>query len=183
MDGPEIKTSHTFSEYDIYLCIDNMLSDNPLYRNEKLREDPMELYYPVSFADRIDPENWSGMEELPFISIIENNYFLYQRVLSLMDKHRFSPRRVHHTTSIESILYMVDAGFGISILPAGYRKGKRYPSMLSQSICDEEALLPMMVSWKDEAGNAALHNFADMLRTKAIYQLAPMRMQQAHEKL
>lgn len=166
LDGPQLKSSHAFSEYDLYICVDNMVSDNPLYRSEKLHEDYMELYYPASFAERIDLEDWTGMAGLPFISIIERNYFLYQRVLSLMEKHCYAPLKIHHTTSIESILYMVNAGLGITILPAGSCAGNQYPGILSQSIRDEEALLLMMVSWKEEAGNRALHNFAAMLRAQ-----------------
>ncbi|MGX8688140.1 MAG: LysR family transcriptional regulator [bacterium] len=161
MDGPDLLRSHMFSEYDVYFGVDTMISDNGSYISRKGPEEYMELYYPEEAEERIRMEDWSSFADIPYISIHQKNSLLYNRSNIIMKDFGYVPAIIHHAASIESILTLVDAGCGISILPSGSCSG-RYPHMRSRQIIHEYALLPMIISCRKDRNQPVIRSFTEI---------------------
>ena len=165
LDGPDLLRSHMFSEYDVYFGVDNMISDNKAYQNRHVAAEYMELYYPEHLEDSIQMDDWNSFSHIPFISIVEKNSLLYNRVGSIMHDFMFTPNIVHHATSIESILTLVDAGCGISILPAGYTRSTKYLHTHSRKIIHKDSLLPLIISCKKDRNHPVINSFMNVVST------------------
>ena len=163
LDGPDLLRSHMFSEYDVYFGVDTMISDNSSYQSRKGPEEYMELYFPEEMEERISMEDWSSFEDIPYISIPQKNSLLYNRTAVIMKDFGYTPGIVHHASSIESIMTLVDAGCGISILPAGGICG-RYPHMRSRQIVHAYALLPLIISCRKDRNQPVIQAFMESAR-------------------
>lgn len=164
LDGPDILRSHAFSEYDIYFCVDRMVSDNENYQNVKVKEEYMELYYSADMEDEIDLADWSTFRHIPFISIVETNYILYNRVTSIMKSMRYEPAHINHSTTIESILHLVNAGCGITILPANYHTGENYPNIRTKEVIHADSLLSLIISYNKKVHQPVIKAFMTVAR-------------------
>ncbi|MBQ3973433.1 MAG: LysR family transcriptional regulator [Lachnospiraceae bacterium] len=160
LDGPDLLRSHMFSEYDIYFGVDTMISDNGSYQSRKGPEEYMDLYFPEELEARITMEDWSSFSDIPYISIPQKNSLLYNRTAVIMKDLGYVPGIVHHASSVESILTLVDAGCGISILPSG-SCGSRYPHMRSRQILHEYALLPLLISCRKDRNQPVIRSFME----------------------
>lgn len=166
MDGPDLLHSYRFSEYDIYIGAENMIEDNPAYTAEVICTDDMELYYPVKLKGEVEGRDLMSLKEIPFISIVEKNHLLFSRIRKLMDDKNYSPLLINHSTTIESILSLVDAGCGITILPAGSNTNRKFGDILTMPIDHEDSQVTMTVAWRTDANQALIRRFIDMMHAQ-----------------
>ena len=159
LEGPELMHSYRFSEYDIYFGIESMLSTSAEYECVPFSYDYMELYYPLTVKP--DPEDLSSLAGIPFLSVMERNRTLYDRVNALLRAYGLVPERIQYVSSVETILHLVNAGTGITILPGGYNRGRNFGNMLSFEILHPDALLPLMIASRRQTNQSVIHAFMD----------------------
>lgn len=165
LDGPDLLRSHMFAEFDVYFGVKNMISGNESYQDRHILDEYMELYYPAHLEDSIQMDDWNSLSSIPFISVVEKNSLLHNRVGSIMKDFMFTPNVIHHATSIESILTLVDAGCGISILPAGHTRSTKYPQTRSRQIIHKDSLLPLIISCRRDRNQSIINKFMDVVNT------------------
>lgn len=83
-----------------------------------------------------------------------------------MDDKNYSPLLINHSTTIESILSLVDAGCGITILPAGSNTNRKFANTLSVPVDHEGSQVTMTVAWRTDANQALIRRFIDMMHAQ-----------------
>ncbi|MCR4600478.1 MAG: LysR family transcriptional regulator [Clostridia bacterium] len=165
MDGPDLLHSCKFSEYDIYFGAENMIREHADYKTEAICTDSMELFYPSFLHSELISLKWKNLENIPFISIAEKNYLLYKRSQLIMNDFEFHPVHINYCTTIESILSLIDAGCGISLLPSVSDSEHRYRNVLSIPLSHEASSLTMKVSWRTAANYSLTSRFIQILKS------------------
>ncbi|MGB9660756.1 MAG: LysR family transcriptional regulator [Moorellaceae bacterium] len=96
----------------------------------------------------------------------------FDRAIHLCTKAGFSPRIVSQTRFIQTILFLVEAGVGISILPRCFES---YASSELRfiSIIDEEAVHEVVVAWNTSNTNPIISRFLKTMQTEGLIELSP----------
>lgn len=159
LEGPELIHSYRFSEFDVYFGIESMLMEHPNYECKSVSRDYMELYYPAKLQPKPDSETWNKINGIPFISIAERNHTLYNRVRSIIQQCEYTPDQIHYSSSIEAVLHLINAGVGISILPAGYNTDGCFANVHSLPILHPDALLTLVISTRKNLNQPVISSF------------------------
>ncbi|WP_353191520.1 LysR family transcriptional regulator [Pandoraea pnomenusa] len=87
---------------------------------------------------------------------------LYDRTIAACESAGFRPKLGQEAPQITSIVPMVAAGFGVSLVPASVSQ-IRTPGMGFWPIEGEEPLAPISLAYRENHGSAALDRFIEML--------------------
>ena len=121
-----------------------MRADNPLAAPEELR-----------FAD---------LAAEPFVMLSERESFgFFNRVVNICLSRGFKPNIASAPTLLETVLMLVNAGIGVTLLPGTTELGS-YPNLKYISLAGEDADIDMVVAWKKDNQNPALSVFLEQMR-------------------
>jgi len=114
------------------------------------RDHPLAVREKISLAELADE---------PFVMLERQEHPPgYDLLLAACAKHGFSPRLVNQASRIDAVLMMVDAGFGITVLPR-YHRMLASPSLRFVEIEDEDLHVDILVCWKTANPNPTIPLF------------------------
>src|SRR5215467_4345974 len=93
----------------------------------------------------------------------ENAPELFDAIVSLCKRARFSPDVVDTPSLWESVLTMVEAGEGVSIVPATVQHF-RAQSVVFKALRDRGCMVEVVIAWRADAPDPVRESFLDLLR-------------------
>jgi len=87
----------------------------------------------------------------------------YERVLSVCHACGFSPKVLEEMEHIHTLLYLVGAGYGVSLVPATLDPAKRHEVALVP-LQESSATLELAMIWRTDQESQVVHSFLDTVR-------------------
>ena len=103
----------------------------------------------------------------PFVLIShQRSPTFHGHVLELCAKHGFNPRVVQEVPEITTVLALVRAGLGVSMIPASF-SNNRFEGIHTHPISDRAAEWTVAAAWRKGDSNPLIPRFLDLLKTKS----------------
>ncbi len=119
MDARNLDTSMDQNLYDMYFSLSRDLGNHPEYAKKDILDDTLCLIcpenHPCSRLTKIDYNKLSS--ERVFMMDPENALFMHRQILQLCRSINFVPQRISYCSSLEEVLFQVESGLGVAILP------------------------------------------------------------------
>ena len=87
----------------------------------------------------------------------------YDTILSLCQQAGFSPDIVQEAIQMQTLVGLVAAGFGVSLVPASMQQ-LQLKGIVYRTLLDASAMIELALAWRREDANPALHAFLKMVR-------------------
>jgi DNA-binding transcriptional LysR family regulator len=140
-------------------------ADNPLLHLEPVMRDPLLIalnaQHPLARRARV-----------PLAALAQERFVLFPRdlapglyalVLSLCREAGFVPHVVQESRELYTTVSLVEAGMGVTIVPASVRK-LGWRGVVYKSIREPGALSTVAVSWRVDASNPVIRSFVEVVR-------------------
>lgn len=85
-------------------------------------------------------------------------------VQQIMENIGYHPAKIHHSSTIESILHFVNSGCGMTILPVDSNMDSRYPRLRSVSIIQPDSKLTLYISFNRKRNHVLTTRFMEKAR-------------------
>lgn len=114
----------------------------------------------------------SDQNEIRLVQLASDRFVLYQRdcapalfdaILALCKRAKFSPRLAGSPTQWQSLLTLVEAGEGVSLVPACVHQLKSN-GVLFRKLLDRGCESDVVVAWRHDESDAIRDGFLDLLR-------------------
>ena len=149
----------TEAPYDFWFLYREMLLDPDNFEYIHLQKQPLGIAKKNPAENLPDP---SSLSSEPFIFLSEeSDPILYMQAMNYCRTHRFTPRVVNTFDDVSSVLLLVGAGLGVSILPVNLAAGSA--SVTVQPLAEEYAL-DCIAAWKPSLLNPAAALFLPFLK-------------------
>ncbi len=155
LSGLEMLDALKANAYDFYFASDLQLPNHEECDHIVLGDEHLAIYVNTSSADAIDLSDWGTVCSQSFISISEADDVLYSKVLNICKNRGFTPRIVNMFKKSESVIFSVNAGLGIAILPENISELYHQPNVKLLPIEGEDALVKNVLFWNSDKLNAA----------------------------
>src|SRR5438105_490610 len=117
--------------------------------------------HPLASADSISLKQLSGD---PFVLFGQRRGSgFYERTLSICQASGFTPKVLEAMEHIHTLLYLVGAGYGVSLVPATLEPTKR-PEVALVPLRESAATVELAMIWRLDQGSPVLHRFLDTVR-------------------
>src|SRR5437667_11723780 len=117
--------------------------------------------HPLASAGSISLKQLSGD---PFVLFGQRRGSgFYERVLGICHGCGFSPRVLEAMEHIHTLLYLVGAGYGVSLVPATLDPAKRHEVALVP-LQESSATLELAMIWRTDQESQVVHSFLDTVR-------------------
>lgn len=164
MDAHNITDDMPTDHYDLYFSMTRDLSAQTKYAYKTLFSDTFCLIcassHPCANATKID---FNKIASEPFLLLDPSiGPFMAKQTMQLCRANNFKPRIIHNMSSMEEILFSVEAGLGITILPS--KNKSFYPaSLVYIPLEGSYAQMSIGVAWQHNTDNPAISWFLEML--------------------
>ena len=150
--------------FDICFIAEYMVADNANLDYTVTQQDMMCLVMPKAFPPVTDMNDISFLEEYPFIGIsYESAPLLKEEIQNICRQRNFTPKTIHQYNRMEAVLWSVDAGVGISVMPISLIS--LYPSENITCIPIEGAdcVVNCIAGWQRVTKNTAALKFKEVV--------------------
>lgn len=107
------------------------------------------------------------LRDQPFVFISrEKSPTLHRHALDLCARYGFHPRIVQEVPEITTVLGLVRAGLGVSMIPESFAQN-RYNGVRFRHISDPQAEWPVVAAWRKQDSNPLITCFLDLLKREA----------------
>ncbi|WP_240421317.1 LysR family transcriptional regulator [Paenibacillus periandrae] len=105
----------------------------------------------------------SDLAKEPFLHMSRNiSPLSYEVTLNTCQKNGFTPDVIHESPQTDSLLMLIEAGVGITILPS-YVSSQKSPSLRFIDIEGDETKIDMIAAWNKKNNNPAIRLFLEEL--------------------
>ena len=109
----------------------------------------------------------ASLRDQPFVFISrEKSPTLHRHALELCAHHGFHPRIVQEAPEIPTVLGLVRAGLGVSMIPGSFAQNP-YKGAEFHNIPDARAAWSVVAAWKKADSNPLIARFLDLLKIEA----------------
>lgn len=169
MDALEIVDSIDQKQYDIYFSLMEDIKRRPDYQNRKIHEDNYSLVcrsdHPCLHNFKID---YTKIATEPFLMFEPDKAaFMSRQICQVCKDLNFTPRIAHTYRSMEEVLFAVESGLGITILPY---KIKDYvkASLVYVPLDSSHTACSIGAAWLEQEGQPAVSWFMNILNQHLI---------------
>ena len=164
MDAKNLSLSMDKDLYDICISMSKDLSDHPAYAYKELLTDTFSLIcsseHSCANLSKIDFNKLASEQFILFDP--ENASFLYKQIQQFCRSIGFVPKMVTYRSSMDEILFEVEAGLGVTILPL--RNKLFSPASVAYiPLSGNFTQLSMGIAWRYDTENPAIDWFLDEL--------------------
>lgn len=140
--------------YDSQLCCETVYFD------------PLLAVLPVDHPLTARPLKLKDLANEPFVLCErEISPALFDRIISLCEQAGFTPRIVQTSNVFSSVLALVEAGEGITLIPSSLRN-VRFSDLVFLPIGEPEGSIELVMAWSPERVSAVQTAFLDFLRAR-----------------
>lgn len=164
MDARKLDISMENKTYDMYFSLVRDLGNHSEYAKKDIFDDTLCLVcpanHPCASLTKIDYNKLSS--EQFFMMAPEYAMYMHRQILGLCRSVDFIPQRISYCSSLEEVLFQVEAGLGVAIMPMK----SRYHALNSVAFIPfsgNKALIKMGVAWLVNSGNPAIGWMLDIL--------------------
>jgi len=144
------------------------LSILPLTQDRMMLVTSQAAGYPVA-ADL------SAMRREPFVLISrQRSPTFHQHALELCRKHGFNPRIVQEVPEVTTVLALVKAGLGVSMIPESFGIN-RFQGVRAHHLIDKAAAWTVAAAWRKDDPNPLIKKFLDLLKSELLTQEPEIR--------
>lgn len=147
-----------------FLCPPVLPPDERLLRIESLRREPLVLALP----------RWHPLvrrRRVPLRSLADEDFVMCRddvgycvQVRDICRAAGFDPRIVQAAEEGETAMALVEAGVGVSLMPAWWRRKLRRPGVIIRELEDAAATVEMAMAWRKDDPSLPLRNFVEAVR-------------------
>lgn len=162
-DAYQIVQSARAHRYDIYCSMSLDMMTVPSLFNKKIQADHYCLVTPKDHPAAVHMAiDYSKLANEPFIFFNpEHAVTMHQQILQICNQLGFSPRITGSYKLYEDLLYAVESGLGITILP--HRTKNYMNNNLTYSLLDVSNIsADLSLAWEEESTNPAVPLFLDV---------------------
>ena len=150
--------------FDICFIAEYMVADNANLDYTITQQDKMCLAMPKSFPPVIDLSDMSYLDEYPFIGIsYESAPLLKEEIQNICIQRNFSPKTIHQYNRMEAVLWSVDAGVGISIVPISLISLYSTENITCIPFEGEDCVVNCIAGWQRITKNTAAQKFKEVV--------------------
>jgi len=135
-------------------------------RSETLYHDPLLAVLPADHSLASGPLDLRDLADEPFV-ICEREISptLFDRITSLCAEAGFSPRIVQTSNVLSSVLALVEAGEGVTLIPSTLRH-VRFTDLAFCRIRKPHGTIELVLAWSPEREGAVLRSFLKFVRAR-----------------
>lgn len=164
MDSSNLDASMNKKSFDIYFTGSKDLLKHPEYAKKEIQDDVLCLVIPVnhpaSSRTKIDYTKLSS--EQFFMMGPENALAMHQQIVQVCYSIGFIPQRVSYFPSMEEVLFQVESGLGVSILPMRSLRNST-DAVVYIPLPGNLSKMKLGVSWLMNSDNAAINWMLEIL--------------------
>jgi DNA-binding transcriptional LysR family regulator len=150
--------------FDICFIAEYMIANNPNLDYTVTQQDTMCLVMPKSFPPVTDMKDMSHLEAYPFIGIsYESSPLLKEEIQNICRQRNFSPKTIHQYNRTEAVLWSVDAGVGLSIMPISLIALYPAENITYIPFEEDDCVVNCVAGWQRTSGNTAARKFRDVV--------------------
>ncbi len=150
--------------FDLYFTSEQIVAPRNDFQYTHTVDDGLSLVLPAGRPIPEDLNDWSCLEDLPFIALDPSMFtFLITDIELAMEARNFRPKVISHYNRLEDILIPVDAGFGFSIIPISIAYESTY-NIQCIPLPDEFGIVSRVVAWNVHNRNRSMELFLDVVR-------------------
>ncbi|NLB28745.1 MAG: LysR family transcriptional regulator, partial [Clostridiales bacterium] len=150
--------------FDFCFVAEYLLENNARYDYTVTFNDQFCLAVPKSFLPLQTGDDLSELAKYPFISInIDSATSLYENIRQVCRTRGFEPETIHQYNRIDAVLWSVDAGAGISVVPASIARQYSTDNIEFIPIEGEDGIASCVAAWQNVSKNSAAHKFRDVI--------------------
>jgi DNA-binding transcriptional LysR family regulator len=140
---------------------------NKTFSSRHLYDDPMMAALPASRRVKTKRVRIADLAKESFVLFHREGYpRLFDTIIGMYNDAGFSPRVECQPTMMQTVLTLVEAGQGISIVPACVRN-LRSDGVRFYRLQPDEMRVELVAAWKKESPSVALRAFLDLIDAKA----------------
>ncbi|MGA8529260.1 MAG: LysR family transcriptional regulator [Acidobacteriaceae bacterium] len=135
-------------------------------RSETLYCDPFLAVLPIDHRLARSPLKLRDLANEPFV-VCEHEISptLFDRIISLCEQAGFAPNIVQTSNLFSSVLTLVEAGEGITLIPSSLRH-VRFSDLAFCPITEPQAAIELVVAWSQQRENAVQTAFLEFVRAR-----------------
>lgn len=156
MEGYSFIKAFVDDEYDFYFGANKMFVGAKGYSSVITKHTELKLFVNKNIAETIDLSDWSTISCHPFVSVNPSDTVLSAQVKEICHNKEFEPNIVNYYNRVELVPLSINAGIGISILPAALETAFYYPNIVTFPIEDEVANIYHLIAWKKLRNSACI---------------------------
>jgi DNA-binding transcriptional LysR family regulator len=135
-------------------------------RSETLYCDPFLAVLPIDHRLARSPLKLRDLANEPFVVCErEISPTLFDRIISLCEQAGFAPNIVQTSNLFSSVLTLVEAGEGITLIPSSLRH-VRFSDLAFCPITEPQAAIELVVAWSQQRENAVQTAFLEFVRAR-----------------
>lgn len=134
--------------------------------SETLYHDPFLAVLPVEHPLARSPLRLQDLADEPFVLCErEISPALFDRIISMCGHAGFTPKIVQTSNVFSSVLALVEAGEGITLIPSSLRH-VRYSDLAFCQISEPEGMVELVMAWSHERESAVQRAFLEFVRAR-----------------
>ncbi|SHI03556.1 DNA-binding transcriptional regulator, LysR family [Sporobacter termitidis DSM 10068] len=150
--------------FDFCFIAEYMVADNASLDYTVTQQDRMCLVLPKSFPPVADLNDFSQLEDYPFIGIsYESSPLLKEEIQNICRQRSYTPKVVHQYNRTEAVLWSVDAGVGISIVPISLISLYATENITCIPIPGDDCVVNCVAGWQRVSKNTAALKFKEVV--------------------
>ncbi len=150
--------------FDICFIAEYMVANNPNMDYTVTQQDRMCLVMPRSYPAVTNLDDLSQLEAYPFIGIsYESSPLLMEEIQNICHQRNFSPTAIHQYNRTEAVLWSVDAGVGISIMPMSLISLYPAENIYYVPFDGDDCVVNCVAGWQRAAKNTAAQKFREVI--------------------
>lgn len=170
--GYEQTNEITKGSFDFCYIAEYMIEDNENLDYTVTQQDMMCLAIPKSYPPVTEMHNFSQFENYPFISIsYDSAPLLKEEILNICRVRNYTPNTAHQYNRMEAVLWSVDAGAGISIVPKSLSTLYSTENIIYYPIPGDDCVVNCIAGWQRMTKNNAALKFREVVLE--LYPKAP----------
>ncbi len=139
MNDPELISSVSVQECDVYIGAYDLFSNNKHYKLIDRGPAFLKLFLPAKMAAEFNMNDWSSLNDVPYLSFPLKNTFSVHQVESIMENHHYYPSNIFHLNSSDIILDLIADGSGFTIFDSIFELECGKDRIVTLSLPDQEA--------------------------------------------
>jgi len=155
-------------DYDICFILEKLVKNSGRFDCLFTHRDRLCLVLPTSVPPPDDVEDFSFLNEIPFIGLHPtNSTFLHHDTQLICQLHEFTPQLTNRYNRMDEVLLSVDAGLGFSILPKSIIDYNPLRNIRCIELEDKVYCVDYVAAWRKEKRSGAAELFVNVI--KSVY--------------
>ena len=162
--GFELTKAVISGDFDFFFIAEYMIKDNENFEQIITHRDELLLAMPAFYPPVEDVNDFSKFEEYPFVGIsYDGSPILSEEIKNVCLSRGYSPNIIHQYNRIDAVIWSVEAGAGISIVPKSLLSNFSSENVTLTPISGEDCYANCVAAWQRNNANYSAPKFKDII--------------------